>query len=530
MRGNVVLGLALAVGIIVGAQAQPVGSIPWSAVGPGLNICGGNKLCTNGPDSTKTASYTLAAGDMGGQVNFSGTGLTLTVPAISTTVLAQGMTVTVANQGSGALTVSSTPTINGCAASGSLGAYGSMILTSNGTSLDSVCVPGFVSITANSLAKMNAAGQLAPSGISDNGSQVTISENLALNVTGSTQCLHASSTGVVSGTGADCGSGGGGAVTMVPPQGRLYLTTGQPYPTTDVVNTSTIYYGCVTGKNVPYYTGSADALAQIPSCEVSDVLPTTGTGVVNTTQVVDFFYVGASNSLVHCTNGSGGGWASDTSGSNTARGTGYSAIHNTRGYWTNTNALSNCYNGSTLTTVSADQGTYVGTVYTTGAGTTSMQLQPAAAAGGTNNVLGVWNAYNQRMVYAMNRDSTTSYVYSSTTWRQMNNNANNRVSFPVGIIGGQIETSWAYEGGSSGSTTPMLVGINCNSTTATPINGGYIPGTAGQFPFVTVNSACAPGAGLNYTQGMEATQTSGTGTTIFPAGTPQGRILIGVPM
>lgn len=76
----------------------------------------------------------------------------------------------------------------------------------------------------------------------------------------------------------------------------------------------------------------------------------------------------------------------------------------------------------------------------------------------------------------------------------------------------------------------MLVGINCNSTTATPINGGYIPGTAGQFPFVTVNSACAPGAGLNYTQGMEATQTSGTGTTIFPAGTPQGRILIGVPM
>lgn len=34
--------------------------------------------------------------------------------------------------------------------------------------------------------------------------------NLTTNVTGSTQCLHVNSSGVVSGTGSDCGSGGGG--------------------------------------------------------------------------------------------------------------------------------------------------------------------------------------------------------------------------------------------------------------------------------------------------------------------------------
>jgi hypothetical protein len=38
----------------------------------------------------------------------------------------------------------------------------------------------------------------------------TLSGNLIIDVTGSTQCLHVNSLGVVSGTGSDCGSGGGG--------------------------------------------------------------------------------------------------------------------------------------------------------------------------------------------------------------------------------------------------------------------------------------------------------------------------------
>ena len=37
--------------------------------------------------------------------------------------------------------------------------------------------------------------------------------SVTLPITGSTQCLHVSSSGVVSGTGSDCGSGGGGGVT-----------------------------------------------------------------------------------------------------------------------------------------------------------------------------------------------------------------------------------------------------------------------------------------------------------------------------
>jgi len=43
-----------------------------------------------------------------------------------------------------------------------------------------------------------------------NGSLAVTSGSVTLPITGSTQCLHASATGVVTGTGSDCGSGGGG--------------------------------------------------------------------------------------------------------------------------------------------------------------------------------------------------------------------------------------------------------------------------------------------------------------------------------
>lgn len=95
------------------------------------------------PDVTKTAGYTIAATDMAGLVNFNGSSLTATVPAISSTVFAQGMTAGINNFNASALTVSSTPTINGCASQSSIFQGGFMLLTSNGTSLDCIGFPGF---------------------------------------------------------------------------------------------------------------------------------------------------------------------------------------------------------------------------------------------------------------------------------------------------------------------------------------------------------------------------------------------------
>lgn len=129
------------------------------AQGDGQTItCVAGVCAATAPNSTKTANYQIAAGDMGGQVNYNGSGLTATIPAISGTVFASGMTSLLTNRNASALTISTTPTINGCGASASLGTYGFISLLSNGTSLDAACFPGFGTITNGALTKFSGTG------------------------------------------------------------------------------------------------------------------------------------------------------------------------------------------------------------------------------------------------------------------------------------------------------------------------------------------------------------------------------------
>jgi hypothetical protein len=51
---------------------------------------------------------------------------------------------------------------------------------------------------------------------------LTLTGTLTTNVTGSTQCLHVNTAGAISGTGSDCGSGGGGSITI----GSTDITSG----------------------------------------------------------------------------------------------------------------------------------------------------------------------------------------------------------------------------------------------------------------------------------------------------------------
>src|SRR6185437_8166472 len=100
-------------------------------------VCPSGVCSTTASDVAKTASYTIAATDMGGQVNFNGSSLTVTIPAISSTVLAAGMSVTITNINSTALTISTTPTINGFNGT-SIPQFGGINCVSNGTSLDCI--------------------------------------------------------------------------------------------------------------------------------------------------------------------------------------------------------------------------------------------------------------------------------------------------------------------------------------------------------------------------------------------------------
>jgi len=66
--------------------------------------------------------------------------------------------------------------------------------------------------TNSTHAKFNIAASSATLNVplTVNGNLAVTSGSVTVPITGSVQCLHASSTGVVTGTGADCGSGGGG--------------------------------------------------------------------------------------------------------------------------------------------------------------------------------------------------------------------------------------------------------------------------------------------------------------------------------
>jgi hypothetical protein len=111
---------------------------------------------------------------------------------------------------------------------------------------------------------------------------------------------------------------GGGSSTIIPPQGHLTLISGTPYMTADVAAGTTIFYDSIAGNNqVPYYTGSADAIDAIPSNEVSDVLSASGSGATNSNEVYDEWWVhSGANRICHATNGAtgsaGAGWSADT--------------------------------------------------------------------------------------------------------------------------------------------------------------------------------------------------------------------------
>lgn len=117
-------------------------------------------------DNAQTTSYTIAASDMNGTISLGGTGGTLTIPAISSTILPNGMAVCYSVQ-SGVWTLSSTPTINNLPSTRLTPPAGGC-LVSNGTTLDwqpghpgkvviQVANAGTTGTTLNALAKLTGA-------------------------------------------------------------------------------------------------------------------------------------------------------------------------------------------------------------------------------------------------------------------------------------------------------------------------------------------------------------------------------------
>lgn len=514
------------------------GTAGWRRVGNIVTLASGGTTITNAPISITFSTGLTATDDGLGNTTVTGNVGTVTTTGSPTSGKLAAF--------SGAASVTSGDLSGDCTTSGALAIT---CTKTGGTNLGTFATQNFATPPAIG-GTTPAAGAF---------STLSASGNLTTNITGSTQCVSANSSGVLSGAGSACGAGGGGAIafkdegstlttatasvdctgtgvtctaignavtlnvtsgggstTIVPPLGRLTLVSGTPVMTSDQTAKSTLYYTCSAGRTVPYYDGSTDQLDSISSCEVSTAMQASSTGVLNSGGVFDVWWVqSGANRICVATNGSGGGWASDTGGSNTARGTGYSQVHNTRGYWTNVNSIASCYNGSTnYGSIAADRATYLGSIYTTAAGQTGVALTPAAASGGSNAIVGVFNAYNRVRINSRSLESTGSWTLANSgAFRAMNNSSGNRVTYVDGLaqiaVRGRVQVL-----ANGGGSDYWGIGVDCDSTTATPTTISQMGGGTMQMTLVA-ETICAPALGLHYVQAVERHSTGSATLTLY---------------
>jgi hypothetical protein len=300
------------------------------------------------------------------------------------------------------------------------------------------------------------------------------------------------------------------------PQGRLTLTANTPVMAADATAQTTVRYDCYLGNGVPVWNGSFFVVLSITSCEVTMGLDA-GVPHIASGSLYDVFAISNGGALAIC---AGPAWSSSSS---RGSGAGTTQITQTNGgLWTNANALTHCWGGASGTTdfgmIAASQGTYLGTFDATANGQTGMQFKTAPAAGGSANVLALWNAYNRLPVTSLERDSNSANTNSSTTPRSLDNSTSNRVTMIDGLGQSRVVCSTMSQViTNGGSASGYLIGCNSNATTGTP--GIFLTFTqaAGAVNIIAAaRENFPPAIGLNFYQGMEAAANANAVTIVTP--------------
>jgi hypothetical protein len=299
----------------------------------------------------------------------------------------------------------------------------------------------------------------------------------------------------------------------VRPGGRLTLVTGTPVLTSDQTAQTSIFYTPYQSDVVPISNGSSWA-----ACTFTELNLTLDTTNHASGSLYDVFVWSNAGVIII---GTGPAWSSTT-----ARGTGAGTteLQMLNGIQTNKNSITLINGAGTGTSgIAANTATYVGTFYATAAGQTGMAFKPAAAAGGTNNFLALFNAYNRVRVGSVSRDSTSTWTYSVTTWRSANASASNRISFIGGLPVSTINAEYMVAGG-SGTGAASNIGLNLDSTTAAPNICGQVASTSGSIQSTTaIRELFSPSLGLHFIQAMEISAVSGVNATFFGAQTSPTR-------
>lgn len=278
------------------------------------------------------------------------------------------------------------------------------------------------------------------------------------------------------------------------PQGRLTLTAALPVLSAAVTAATTIYYTPYCGSIIPLYNSATgrfhpQVFAELTNDTTASSTGKAGPAAVTTNSNYDLF-VWNDAGTIRLTRGPA--WTSST-----ARGTGAGTTQISRvvGLWSNTVAITNG--------PGAGLGTYVGTVRSDGSSQINWKPNPAAAAGGGNALLGVFNAYNRVQVGAASTDTTANWAYGTATWRPANNSTSQRVSYIDGLAEVYVDSQYDIVL-NNGSASEATIGINRDSTTATPTPAVTMSSGPGTFAVPTsVATKFVPSIGWHYLQPME---------------------------
>jgi hypothetical protein len=201
---------------------------------------------------------------------------------------------------------------------------------------------------------------------------------------------------------------------------RLTVTSGEPVPTIDASNASTIYLTPYSSGAIALFDGTNWVLRQ--TAEVSLSVSSTSAGVYD----VFAYWTGSAVALELST------------------------------VWTSTTAQADALGSQDGVAVKSGAPTrrHVGTVWLTGTG----QIQ------WTERRRGVWNRQNQVPLSVLVRDDTDSWSYTTTSYRVARGDANNCVQCVVGVPGWLDAV--AFHSAQSGSgAIGIATGIGVNGTT-----------------------------------------------------------------
>lgn len=285
---------------------------------------------------------------------------------------------------------------------------------------------------------------------------------------------------------------GGGSIS--PPGGRLTLSSATPVMTSDVSNSTSIYYTTYLHDKIPLYDGSSWSMTTFTELTNTTTDNTKNPAAVGNNSNYDLFVWSDSGTIRL---GRGPAWTSDT-----ARGTGAGTteLERVNGIWVNKIAITNG--------PAAQRGTYVGTVRSNGSASIDWSLG-GASAGGSPVWLCVWNCYNRSHTSGECCDNTNSWTYGTAAWRSLNNSTGNRVSFVRGLDEDAIFVHLKCYVTSSTSGDVGYFGIALDATNTNNALTGSGIGGASSFTSTVATYSGRPGLGFHY---LQATEYNNNGT------------------